>query len=275
MILHLQRKKSIACRLMVLVLASSAFVGCAGVFKRDAELPARHALVLDQLIIHSDFNLPRQHRLLEDLRALRTSLQAKLDLKLSDEPIHIYLFEDERKFNAFCKKHFPQFPTRRAFFVQNDTSLAVYAQWGDRVAEDLRHEVAHGYLHSVMPEIPLWLDEGLAEYFETPRNAAGLNRPHVDLLMAESASGAWRPSMPRLEALNSAASMTQSDYAESWAWIHMLLETIPQRRELLQAYLKSLDANKPTESLSAQVLRSTGQPDAALMEHLRQLATPK
>ena len=41
--------------------------------------------------------------------------------------------------------------------------------------------MAHGYLHSAFPSIPLWLDEGLAEYFETPRGDAGLNGRHVAL----------------------------------------------------------------------------------------------
>lgn len=272
---HPQRKNLLAGWLTTALLVSSALLGCAGGFKRTATLPARHAVVLDQLVIHSDFNLPRQHRLLEDLRALRASMRDKLDLKVSDEPIHVYLFEDERKFNAFCAAHFPQFPLRRAFFVQNDTSLAVYAQWGDRVAEDLRHEVAHGYLHSVLPEIPLWLDEGLAEYFETPRNAAGLNRPHVELLTAEAAKGAWQPNLQRLEQLTGAAEMSQVDYAESWAWIHMLLETIPPRRELLHAYLKAMQGGKSHEPLSGEILKSTSEPSHALLDHLKELAAKK
>jgi len=278
---NLQRKNLLAAWLIVALLISSALLGCAGglkgkgVFKSDASLPARHAVVLDQLVIHSDFNLPRQHRLLEDLRALRSAMRDKLGLKVSDEPIHVYLFEDERKYNAFCAAHFPQFPLRRAFFVQNDTSLAVYAQWGDRVAEDLRHEVAHGYLHSVLPEIPLWLDEGLAEYFETPRNAAGLNRPHVDWLMDQSTKGLWIPNLARLEQLTGAAEMSQTDYAESWAWIHMLLETIPPRRELLHAYLQAMQGGKPHEPLSVAILKSTSEPNKALMEHLTALSAKK
>jgi hypothetical protein len=70
--------------------------------------------------------------------------------------------------------HHPNLPRRRAFFVETDTRLSVYAYWGDRVAEDLRHEVVHGYLHAVVPHLPLWLDEGLAEYFEVPRGLSGL-----------------------------------------------------------------------------------------------------
>ena len=51
--------------------------------------------------------------------------------------------------------------------METDTRLTVYAYWGDRVAEDLRHEVTHGYLHTMVPHVPLWLDEGLAQLADT------------------------------------------------------------------------------------------------------------
>ena len=92
-------------------------------------------------------------------------------------------------------------PTRRAFFVESDTRLAVYAHWSDRVGEDLRHEVAHGYLHSMVPGLPLWLDEGLAEYFEVPRGNNGLNRPHLELLSDMMQYNGWQPNLERLAAL--------------------------------------------------------------------------
>ena len=56
-------------------------------------------------------------------------------------------------------KEFPDFPQRRAIFVETDAQLAVYAHWGPHVAEDLRHETAHGYLHSSTSHLPVWLDE--------------------------------------------------------------------------------------------------------------------
>ena len=90
----------------------------------------------------------------EELTAQRPDLCHRLALPCSDEPIHVYLFETAERFPGFIKLHHPEFPDRRAFFVETDARLLVYAQWGDRVAEDLRHEVAHGYLHSVVPNVP-------------------------------------------------------------------------------------------------------------------------
>ncbi len=254
------------------LIAAAAALGCASILERSAALPVRHAVVLDQLVIHSDSRLPKQDRLFDELRALRESLTATLALQLSREPIHVYLFENETRFKAFLAKHYPEFPDRRAFFVQNENSLAIYAHRGDRVAEDLRHEVTHGYLHASFPSLPLWLDEGLAEYFETPRGTAGLNRPHVQLLSTLMTRDGWRPNLSRLEQFTSASDMKQADYAESWAWMHMLLETIPQRREMVQNFLRSMRRDGPPEPLSAVVARSMEKPDDVLVEHLTQLA---
>lgn len=249
-----------------------ALYGCIGVVDSPSALPARNSVVFDQLVIHSNFPLPHNHRLLNDLRLQRSDLLTRLDMPASDEPIHVYLFESEEYFSKFLEEYHPEFPARRAFFVESDTRLAVYAQWGERVAEDLRHEVAHGYLHSVVRNIPLWLDEGLAEYFEVPRGSGGLNRPHVQLLVERLTKQGWRPNLVRLEALNSAGDMTQDDYAESWAWVHMLLETDPARRELLCRYLLVLREHGTAQPISQSIGRTAPNPDQALIEHLSSLA---
>jgi hypothetical protein len=235
-------------------------------------LPAGHTIVREQLVIHSDSPLPAQHRLFEDLTAQRAEMTEKLELPASDEPIHVYLFETSEEFHGFIGAQYPEFPARRAFFVEGDTRLAVYAQWGDRVAEDLRHEVAHGYLHAVLRNIPLWLDEGLAEYFEVPRGTSGMNRPHVTDLGTRLASGGWRPDLARLERLASAGEMTQHDYAESWAWVHWMLQTTPERRELLRGYLQALGKGDPVGPLSQRIVGDGSDAPRSLAEHIFDLA---
>lgn len=248
------------------LVGSFALGGCARWYSTPA-LPSRNSLVLDQLVIFSDSALPQHHRLLQELRSLRTLVSTKLGLPISDEPIHVYLFPTAERLEAYLRVHYPTLPKRRAFFVESDTRLTVYAYWGDRVAEDLRHEVAHGYLHAVVPNLPLWLDEGLAEYFEVARGQIGLNRSHLEQLAGESA-GAWQPDLKRLELLRTAGEMTQQDYAQSWAWVHWLLESSPQRLQLLRGYLQSLAKSQVCEPLWEQIGRA--EPDSAqsLTDHL-------
>lgn len=243
-------------------------IGCAA-FRSVPQLPVHNTLVLDQLVIFSETELPRNHRLLEELRLLRSAVSIKLGLPVTDEPIHVYLFSNADKFEAFFREHHPNLPRRRAFFVETDTRLSVYAYWGDRVAEDLRHEVVHGYLHAAVPNLPLWLDEGLAEYFEVPRGMSGLNHPHVKHLIGMGVD--WRPDLTRLEQLKAAGEMTQADYAESWAWVHFMLETSPQHREVLRGYLQTLLQSTPPMPLSLSLRQVDPACHQHLVEHLRVL----
>jgi len=256
--------------LLFLLLAGLAG-GCVRVWANRLTLPATYELVRRQLVFHSDFPLASQHRLFEDLTVRRTDLQERLEVPVSDEPIHVYLFDDARQFDTFVHLYHPEFPERRAFFLQTDTRLMVYAQWGDCVAEDLRHEITHAYLHAVVPNLPIWLDEGLAEYFEVPRGCRGLNRDHLEQLLARLEQGTWRPDLDRLEALNPAFEMTADDYAESWAWVHFLLETPLERHRILPDYLADLRREGSTLPVSARLRQVLSRPERALVEYVRRL----
>ncbi len=244
--------------------------GCT--MSREAvSLPSDDSLVRDQLVIFSDFQLPKHHRLVEELVARRHDLVDRLRLPVSDEPIHVYLFDSPKRYQSFMTEHFPQFPDRRAFFVESDTRLTIYAYWGDRVAEDLRHEVTHGYLHTMVPYLPLWIDEGLAENFEVPRGQHGMNRPHVEMLVGDMEQQQWAPDMQRLEQIQIPANLNQRDYAEAWAWMHWLLETTPERRELLQNHLARMRITGSAPPLSEVIHSVEPFYKRRLAEHLMSL----
>jgi hypothetical protein len=256
-----------------LLMASVMTTGCLSSWTSRLTLPDRNTVVRGQLTFHSDFSLPAHHRLLDELVVLRKDLSSRLGLPNSDEPIQVYLFENADRFNGFMKIYHPEFPNRRSFFVETDTRLSVYAQWGDRAAEDLRHEVTHGYLHSTVPNLPLWLDEGLAEFHETPRNAQGLNRADLDHLRERLKHENWRPNLKRLERLDPDKAMSQNDYDEAWLWVHFLLQTNPEYAEILRAYLIDLRRDGIAASFYERLSTTISDPNAALFEHLQSLLT--
>ena len=245
--------------------------GCALAPNPDL-LPDRYRLLREQLVIHSDFKLARHHRLLDELVARRTEIADQLQLPISDEQIYVYLFATPGNYRDYLTGRFPFYPDRRAFFVESDTRLTVFAHWGERVAEDLRHEVAHGYLHAAVPNLPLWLDEGLAEYYEVARGHGGFHGPHLEWLDLQRRQRQWKPDLTRLESLEMVGQMSLSDYAEAWAWTHWLLETTPERLDLTRNYLARLRMTGTAPPFSS-VLRS-GEPAAAtaLQFHLHSLA---
>lgn len=253
----------------LLIVANIYFSGCHAPWTNRLTLPAQNTVVREQLTIHSDFDLPPHHRLLDELVTQRGDLNRRLGLPGSDEPIYVYLFENEERFKGFMKLYHPDFPDRRAFFVETDTKLSVYAHWSDRMAEDLRHEITHGYLHSTVPNLPLWLDEGLAEFYEAPRNERGLNRNNLKLLIQRMNNEHWHPDLMRLEQLDPAKDMSQNDYAEAWAWIHFLLETRPEYSDSVQAYFSDLRHDGPSKGFYQRLTASIPEPNAALEDYLK------
>ena len=249
----------------------SSLAGCAAPWGPRLTLPNRNTIVREQLTVHSDFPLPEQDASVGRFGFAAAGDNRQLMLPVSDEPIHIYLFDNEDHFRSFMRLHHPDFPSRRAFFLETKTRMEVYAQAGERMAEDLRHEVTHGYLHSAVPNLPLWLDEGLAKYYEVPRGRHGLNQPLIELFKNRPPSKPWKMDWSRLEKIPPDEEMSLEDYAEAWAWVHFLLEDRPEYREILCRYLADLRRDGKTEPLSARLAAVVPQPEIAMVEHLRKI----
>lgn len=253
----------------------SLVTAAAGLLPASGDLPTRNEVVAGQLVIHADFPLAEQHRMIRELESMRTDVSQDLGLPISDEPVHLFLFENAGRYETFVARQFPGFPARRAFFVETDTTLSVYAAWQDRIAEDLRHETTHGYVHAVVPTVPLWLDEGIAEYFERPRSESGMHGEHVAHLCGRLLEGTWQPNLDALEALAGPGDMSQDHYAEAWCWVHWMLHTTPERRAILQDYLADLRRDGKTAPLPLRLVRTEGSMtacSAAVKAHVEALA---
>lgn len=256
--------------LLALAALACVKVGCATPRLR-AELPRQRIVERGQLVVYTNLEIDRDEPLLVELDQLRLDLESLLSIHVPSEMVRVYLFESPGAYDAYMKSAFPSLPQRRAFFVQTESRLIVYAHKNDLLEDDLRHETTHGYLHAAIPAVPIWLDEGLAEFFEPPRESAGLNMPHVALLLADLDAGRWTPDLIRLERATQLHDMSQLDYAESWLWMHWMLQTSPERRRLLADYLAALRGSVDAAPLSAR-LPSPATARDELVAHLQTLA---
>lgn len=205
----------------------------------SARLPEACTVEADQLKIVSDVKLAEDHHLVLDLKALREDVLSELELEASEREVVVYLFKTPEAYQRYLESLFPGLPPRRAYFVGTSSKLAVYTFWSDRVLEDLRHEYTHGLLHACLGNVPLWVDEGLAEYFE--HDLADYHRFREDYaqsLQVAFAKG-WTPNLARLETLDHVAEMHLVDYQEAWLWVHFLLNDSPESRQILLQWLKS------------------------------------
>ena len=69
--------------------------------------------------------------------------------------------------------------------------------------------------------------------------------------------------------------MTQDDYAEAWAWVHFLIETRPENLDVLREHIGRLRRDGSAPPLSARLAGVIQQPDAALIDHIRNLQSGK
>lgn len=209
-------------------------------------LPHRHKVNVDQLQIRSDVKISKSDPLFQELSELREEIIDLLELPPPSRPVVVYLFKDEQRYAQYMQKQHPNLPPRRAFFIGSPTELAVYAHRGPSMMEDLRHECTHGVLHAALHTVPLWLDEGLAEYFETQTRDSRRRHPEHAPKLALAVANGWRPDLHRLEQIEEVSEMHQMDYQEAWAWVHYLLHDCPDGREMLIDYCRALHtSNKP------------------------------
>lgn len=202
--------------------------------------PRSHRMQTEHFEIRSDFPIAAESPLVLELEELQKQITAALQLPKQRDPVVVYLFSDEESYRNYMTTTWPSLPARRAYFVGTSRELAVYSFHSESIQEDLRHEFTHGLLHASLATVPLWLDEGLAEYFEVRSPEIGPPHPgHVRYLRTARANG-WNPSLYKLEQLSDFQKMTQQDYAESWGWVHYMLHENDETRKTLINYVAEL-----------------------------------
>ena len=255
-------------RRMLVITALLLCCGCHHFTQRPVALPNRHKIRSDQLLVLSNFKLSSDHPLIVDLNKLRQQVAHSLELPLQKNPVVIYLFENQLEYRQYLHATYPGLPPRRAYFVGTPHELAVYTFWGERIQEDLRHEYTHGLLHAGLKNVPLWLDEGLAEYFEVSGPKPGrINEEHAQRL-SQSLKNGWQPDLTRLERLEEFSQMQRVDYQEAWAWVHYMMHTSPEAKRSLLSYLDDLRSDPDPVRLSARLQDDHSDFESQFLDYL-------
>lgn len=238
--------------------------------------PFRYSLRIAPYVFLADTPLKQDDKMFANLATLRDEVYRELRLTPSSQIVQVYLFETKEKYESYMKAKYPYLPKRRAFFaawpraIGDEEDLYVYTYLGDRILLDLRHELTHALLHSVLSDVPLWLDEGIAEYFEVDNQVAGLNLDHLENLQREQ--GQFHPDLARLEGLKKIEEMTPREYRESWAWVHFMLHKNAHTRQILLTYLSSLRTNPNPGQLRPHLQAAVPNLNEAFLEYVSSLS---
>lgn len=233
--------------------------------------PDRHQFTTKEFVIHSDVPLRPDDPLVRQLSDVQLQLAQTLKLQPQRDPVDVFLFSDETSYRNYLKVRWPTLPVRRAYFIRTSQQLAVYSFVSSRVLEDLRHEFTHGILHASCNHVPLWLDEGLAEYFEVSNDTPGsVSSVHLEELLKAEMEG-WSPDLFRLEMLSKFEDLKALDYAESWGWIHFLLHHSAATRSLILDYIAGLRDAKTAPRLLQQLETAVPTYAGDLWDHVHDM----
>ena len=220
-------------------------------------------------LIRSEFALRDVAELVSDLGDLQADVERLLALKCEPKEIQIHLFRSRSSYNEYLSKRVPEGTKRQALFVQGTDAGRVYAYRHRNLDTDVRHETTHALLHTALPYVPMWLDEGIAEYFEASPGLREKHHPHRGELQRAIFYFRWKPAIEKLEAKREMLDMDPSDYRDAWGVIHFILHGPPAAREALAAYFEEVQSGKAPTPLSQHLRRRIPDLDRQIVEHLK------
>ena len=220
---------------------------------------------------HADFSLDTEFDILRELSYIQKDLKHYLAIPDPKETIEVFFFQSDVTYWEFLYNEFPKAPTdRRALYIKNESGPGmVLTVNGPDLKEDLRHEMTHAFLHAAIPYVPLWLDEGLAEYFEKPRDTRALSNSYFKEVTRKTTFGQV-PSISRLEKMIYFDQMGNTEYREAWSWVHFMLHHSRQTHLTLAGYLQLLAKNgKNTPPLEGYLAKAVPDLKKSYVEHFR------
>lgn len=229
---------------------------------------------IDLFEIHADFPVPDPKQLESTLLHLRNDIEELLGLPARESTVHVVLFGNSEEYARYMKHYFPSIFERRAIFLKDRGPGMLFTFWHTDIETDLRHEATHALLHQSGVHWPLWLDEGLAEYFEVDRDARYAACPYLTEVVQRAETGLV-PSLKELEEIVELAGFAESHYRDSWAWVHLLLHRRPETRQLLTDYLARAYRRTPQPPLHRQLAKIMDDPASEFREHFKLLAASR
>jgi hypothetical protein len=200
----------------------------------------------------------------ESLAELETIYETLRSILFSDDagaaPVHVVLFVHTADLQRFIPSG-----TIAAFVPplpgdpESHATMLLETSLSDEARRVFLHETTHAFIRRSFSPVPIWLNEGLATYFETMRIESGrvvLGEPIeafampanmvpslFALLTADAATFYAGGNAHSVEGLHQQSSF----YAASWNLVHMLMHGKEEYRNRFQDFLEALKRREPAE----------------------------
>jgi len=229
--------------------------------------------VAGPFVCRADFPLGEMDGFFAELAQLQADLTRALGIRPAPEAIELYLFRDEQSYRRWLREHLPEMPYRRAFYYKQGGPGRVLVHRSPDFFVDIRHECTHALLHASLPMVPLWLDEGLAEYFELPPAQRAYDSPYLEGVTWAVRFG-LAPRLERLEKEADFAALGRADYRDSWAWVHFMLHGPAEAHGELVRFLADLQTGTPPGLLSQRLAVRLKEPRSQFATHFKHWKRP-
>ncbi|MHB8902656.1 MAG: hypothetical protein ACYC6Y_28180 [Thermoguttaceae bacterium] len=261
-------RRRCACRLATLVALL-----CHPLAGRQATAEWADVRAAGPFVCRADFSLTGVEPVLGELAQLQEDLVRVLGVPPAQEYVEVYLFRSEASYRRYLQAFFPDVPYRRALYIKRGGPGIVLAFSSRELPTDLRHECTHALLHAVLPMVPLWLDEGLAEFFEVSPSDRAFGNPHLAKVRWNARFG-LKADVGRLENKGEVIDMTAADYRDAWAWVHFMLYGPRDGHAELVGYFRHIADGVPPGSLEERLASKIGDLDRAYLSHFRGWVPP-
>jgi hypothetical protein len=224
--------------------------------------------VTGPFVCRAEFPLEEVRPLLADLARLQSDLVHMLRVRPASERIEVFLFRNEASYRQYLKRYLPSVPYRRALYVRQGGQGMVLAYKNGGLAVDIRHECTHALLHAALPVVPLWLDEGLAEYFEVPPLERAFDNTHLRGSRWNAMLGIV-PKLKKMERIGDISEMGIKEYRDAWAWVHFMLHGADEAHEELIGFLRNIQTRTPPGLMSSRLRRRLPNLEKRFANHFK------
>lgn len=153
-------------------------------------------------------------------------------------PTSVFLFKNDKTFEPYIFRVRDKTPSLAGYFLARSDGNYIAISVAREVSRIIFHEYLHFFINNNLPAVPLWLNEGLAEYYSTfssDDDQANLGWPvknHLDYLQQQQTTLQASGMMPldQLFAVEDGAIFHEEEsrqgifYAQSWLLVHYLLQ---------------------------------------------------
>lgn len=171
-------------------------------------------------------------------------------------PTVVIVFTSDKAFTPYKPKYQGKAVDVSGLFLagQDVNYIALLAGGDEEAMRVVFHEYAHLIISNIGRNIPVWLNEGLAEYYSTYQSRAGGREATLGMAIASHLlqlnEGTPLPLAQLLAATHESPMYNEGArrsvfYAQSWALTHMLHLGQPPRRPLLGQFLSLVGQGVP------------------------------